>query len=552
MSCGLQRVIINLNEVSSPIQTSELSGTLPPGTLLRNYQLVSHLATGGMAELYLARAIGIENFERLVVIKRILPHWARDPQFVGMFLDEARLAARLRHPNIAQVFDIGEEAGTYFFAMEFVHGEDLRSVLKSNKADGLQIPLNLAVSIAIETASALHHAHNATDAAGNSLELVHRDVSPSNVLLSFDGAVKVVDFGIAKAANRQQETRTGCLKGKIAYMAPEQCRGEELDRRADVFALGILLYEATTGRRLFDGKSDFVTLEMITRGEITSPRDHVHDYPGELEAIVRKALAVDPNARYQTAEALVVDLENFASGRGLSLSRRERGRYLRERFADKLHAWESAQSEGKSLATHLTESNLFSLTPSGVVPMSASALTPSFGKLPAGGSREDSAAVAATNPPRRRGLGMMAAVAATMVVTLVFVLLIVPQLGWVPWASASLVDQTAIDIKAAHLEAKAQALTAAEKRATDAEARAGAESEARKRIEASALAREQAAAAAKAAAAEAEAAKVEAENERRARRRRNRASNKPSGDEASKKKWESNSLTLPSNRKKKK
>ena len=445
-----------------------------------------------MAELYLARAIGIENFERLVVIKRILPHWARDPHFVAMFLDEARLAAQLRHPNIAQVFDIGEEEGTYFFAMEFVHGEDLRTLLRQNQLDREKLPLDLAISIVIETASALHHAHEAKDAAGNSLEIVHRDISPSNVLLSYDGAVKVVDFGIAKAANRQQETRTGTLKGKISYMSPEQCRGDEVDRRTDIFALGILLYETTTGRRLFEGKSDFVILEQITQGNIRPPQTHIPGYPEELEAILRRALAVEPEFRYQTAESLAAHLEVFAAKHGLPLSRRNLSRYLRERFAVKIEKWEQARREGRSLASHL--STLYTVTPSGVVPQTL----PSIPQ----GSVVDLPSPFASEAPRpelrSRRTPILLMLLVTAILTAAFVLLVMPRLGWIPSSTTGQVSAPEAEAKEvaeerdedeekirAELEAAARARAEAEARAA-AEARARAEAEARARAAAEA------------------------------------------------------------------
>jgi hypothetical protein len=438
------------------------------------------------------------------------------------------------------------------------------------------------VSTVIETASALHHAHEATDAYGNSLELVHRDISPSNVLLSYEGAVKVVDFGIAKAANRQQETRTGCLKGKIAYMAPEQCLGEDLDRRADVFALGILLYETTTGRKCFDGKSDFKTLEMITTGGFKPPSAHVVNYPDELESIVRRALAVDREIRYQTAESFASHLEMFAAKNGLPLSRRHRGRYMRERFADKLEEWESAQREGKSLAAHLSEaSRMYSLTPSGIAPMSQ--LTPS-GVIPASlaGSNppllhsnvpvfsesnipapaDSNPAVPETSPsavtvrPRHR-FKMVAAILLAMAATAAFVLVAMPKLGLAPWTTSAGSSPQSGETRedpvpaAGEIEDAARAQAEAEARAAAAEKRA--EKEAKARAEAEALARDEKKVAetpetvddVETPAAD-DAAKT-ARERRRARRKRKRdsrpeTSTPPEPDKI----WEANSPLLPS------
>ena len=194
-----------------------------------------------MAEIYLAKARGIEGFEKLVVLKRILPQHADSEDFIRMFLDEARLAATLHHPNIAQTYDIGTEGGSYFFTMEYVHGEDMRNILKTCARTRKGLPLDHSITMVLGTAAGLHHAHEKLASDGSPLNIVHRDVSPSNVLVTYDGAVKVVDFGIAKAATHRAESRVGSLKGKIAYMSPEQCRGEKLDRRSDVFAIGILL-----------------------------------------------------------------------------------------------------------------------------------------------------------------------------------------------------------------------------------------------------------------------------------------------------------------------
>src|SRR5688572_29826451 len=228
---------------------------LAPGTRLGKYELIQRLAVGGMAELYLARCTGIEGFEKLVAVKRILPQYACNEEFVSMFLDEARLAATLQHANIAQVYDIGQTEHGLFFTMEFVRGADARELLKSAMRSGDDIPLDRALTIISGAAAGLHAAHEKRGVDGEPLGIVHRDVSPANVLVSFDGCVKVIDFGVAKATRQQSQTRVGTLKGKIAYMAPEQCLGEPVDRRCDVFALGIVLYELTCGQWLFEGEN---------------------------------------------------------------------------------------------------------------------------------------------------------------------------------------------------------------------------------------------------------------------------------------------------------
>jgi len=247
-------------EVVDLTRGHRVPGLLPGGTLLGRYEVIRLLSVGGMAEIYLARTEGVGRFEKRVVLKRMLPHFAIQPDYVRMFLAEARLAARLEHPNIVSVHDIGEETGNYHYAMEYVRGGDLRDLLRATARSGEMVPLGVAIGITLGVCAGLDHAHNAVDPDGRSLEVVHRDVSLSNVLVSFEGAVKVTDFGVAKMDEADRRTRTGTLKGKVAYMSPEQCRGLALDRRSDVFAIGILLYELVTCRRLFGGGGELVTL----------------------------------------------------------------------------------------------------------------------------------------------------------------------------------------------------------------------------------------------------------------------------------------------------
>lgn len=287
-----------------------MGAELAPGTQIGRYTLIRRFAAGGMAELYLARAEGIHGFEKLCVLKRVLPHLARDRSFVEMFLQEARFAAGLDHPHVVHVSDIGELDGHPWFVMEYVHGRDLQSILY--KIDyGTPMPLGPALAIASRVAAGLHYVHERTDSTGNPLGLVHRDVSPSNILVTYDGGVKIVDFGIVKATRRRAITRTGVLKGKAAYMAPEQCTGKPIDRRTDVFALGIVLFEMTTGRMLFDGETDFDIMTKIVEGRCPMPSSVIEGYPRALEAIVCKALATDMDARYETARDLQVALEAF-------------------------------------------------------------------------------------------------------------------------------------------------------------------------------------------------------------------------------------------------
>ena len=289
---------------------------------LGKYEILTKLAVGGMAEIYLARATGIEGFEKHVVIKRIRPQLAEDQKFVHMFLDEARIAAQLQHQNIAQVYDIGEEAGTYYFAMEYLHGTDARGLLKAAARNRESIPLAHALAIVAGAAAGLEYAHNKLGADGQPLDIVHRDVSPSNILVTYDGAVKVVDFGIARANQRSAETKTGSLKGKISYMSPEQCKGQHLDRRSDIFSLGICLYELTTMSRMFPTRSlsEYVIMDRLVKGAFPRPSARRADYPPGLERIVMRALAVDRETRYASAADLGVDIEHLAASLGMPLS----------------------------------------------------------------------------------------------------------------------------------------------------------------------------------------------------------------------------------------
>jgi eukaryotic-like serine/threonine-protein kinase len=283
------------------------------------YEVIRPLARGGMAELYLGRARGIEGFEKLVVLKCIRQDYEHEGDFIRMFLDEARLAATLSHPNIAQVFDVDRSDGRYFFAMEYVDGRDLVAIRKAAAIEG-GLALEHVLAIAVGVTAALHYAHELRDAEGRPRGVVHRDVSPSNVLVSHDGAVKLVDFGIARAAGRLTTTRAGTLKGKVRYMSPEQCAGQELDRRSDVYSLGAMLYELTTDHAPFTAEADVALAHRIATEDVPPPSSRVASYPPGLERIVLRALARDRDARYATAQALQLDLENLAVEQGLVLS----------------------------------------------------------------------------------------------------------------------------------------------------------------------------------------------------------------------------------------
>ena len=298
--------------------TADLSEPIGQAFLGR-YRLVKKIAVGGMAELYLARVSGAGGFEKNVVVKRILPQLADSDELFRMFLDEARIAATLQHPNVIQTYDACDEDGEYFIAMEYLDGTDLRTLRKVLADKVMPLPWEHALYILVGVAAGLHYAHEKTDLDGQPLGIVHRDVSPQNVFLTREGGVKLVDFGIAVAQNRLTETANGTLKGKLAYMSPEQCRSDRLDRRSDIYSLGILLYELTTGRRLYTSSGDYDLLKQIVEEEIEPPSSFM-EFPEELEEIILRCLAKDPEDRFQTARDVQRALEEFASAYHLMIS----------------------------------------------------------------------------------------------------------------------------------------------------------------------------------------------------------------------------------------
>jgi serine/threonine protein kinase len=300
---------------------------LATGRRLGKYEIVRRLARGGMAEIYLARLRGVEGFDRLVVLKRVLPHLADDRSFVDRFLDEARIAATLYHIHIVQMLDVVVEDGDPFLVMEFLDGCDLATLVRTLARAGRRLPLEDALYIVSAVCAGLHYAHEKTGPGGRPLAIVHRDISPENVFLTVDGGVKILDFGIAKSTQRLSSTQSNSLKGKLGYMSPEQCRGDVLDRRSDVFSLSVVLWELTVGRRLFRGDAEYEIMRRIVEQDAPSPVSILPDYPSALADIVRRGLARDPAARYGSAQSLQSDLEGFAraagiAGSSLSLSRR--------------------------------------------------------------------------------------------------------------------------------------------------------------------------------------------------------------------------------------
>ncbi len=300
------------------------------------YQLIKKLATGGMGQVYLARQKGPVGFEKLVVVKRILPHLTEDEDFIAMFFDEARIAALLNHPNITQIYDLGEVEGVYFIAMEYVHGDSLRAVnTKANTQKG-GMPLGLKLRVIADAAAGLDFAHRAKGPTGEPLALIHRDVSPQNVLVGFNGGVKLIDFGVAKAAGKRSTTLTGAIKGKYAYMSPEQARGEDLDSRSDVFGLGIVFYELLTSTRLFKRESETLTLKAVVGAKVTPPSAVVKTLPKALDAIVLKALAKKRTERFQTAGELQLALEDFFVRQRIPATMAHLSAFMRELYEKEL------------------------------------------------------------------------------------------------------------------------------------------------------------------------------------------------------------------------
>jgi len=301
----------------------------------QKYRILRKIDAGGMAEVFLGESESIKGFKRRVAIKRILPHLTKNKRFVQMFLDEARLSLQLQHANIVQVFDIGKADNTFFIVMEFIDGTSLKAIMSHSTRRGHLVPMEQAVYLIREVCEGLSYAHDQQDIdTGRPLGLVHRDVSPPNILVSKRGELKLVDFGLAKAATQLETTDPGVVKGKFSYLSPEAASGLEVDRRADIFAAGILLWELVTGRRLFYGENDFQTIELVRETKIPPMRMANPNVPQPLEAILLKALAKNPDDRYQTASDFADGLTKFLFSKGMAVSRNDIARLVVEVVAD--------------------------------------------------------------------------------------------------------------------------------------------------------------------------------------------------------------------------
>ncbi len=394
-------------------------------TVIGKYEVVHRIAYGGMAEIYLARAPGIQGFEKYVVLKRILPQFAANPQFVRMFLREARVAAVLDHANIAHVYDIGEENGNFFFTMEYLHGEDVRHIMKELHRRRQRLPLEHALAIAIDVASGLHFAHEKRSNEGRVLGIVHCDVSPSNIVVTYDGGVKVVDFGVAKITADPELSRNQSLKGKLAYMSPEQVSGETLDRRSDLFALGIVLYEMSTSTRLFQAPSDAEVMRAVQETSIRPPSLFVPGYPPALERIVMRALSRNPADRYQRGRDLQIELESFARDHKLQLSSAALAEWMEQTFGPKPEIWhtlppglpdDAATREVPARGIDATPLPVDQLASTRVVPNPVEPASASMSATPA--TVAETHSMPESKPRRRRALGIAGTAAALLALVL--------------------------------------------------------------------------------------------------------------------------------------
>jgi serine/threonine-protein kinase len=343
------------------------------------YRLIASLGAGGMAQVYLAVASGPAGFNKLLVLKLLRPELAQDRKFFLMFLDEARLAARLNHPNVVQTYEVGEEGDQTFLAMEYLEGQPWSAVLR--KLGRGPVPLTAHVRLLCDMLAGLHHAHELCDFDGTPLRVVHRDVSPQNVMLTYDGVVKLMDFGIAAASTASQVTETGTFKGKAAYAAPEQIRGEKVDRRADLFAVGVMLWEALAARKIAEGKQDIQTMHQRIAGLDPPIDDVAPDTPAELRAICSRAMSPEPAARYPSAREMQQALLSWLQaqppsslGDLVSEAFREEHQRLRNLIDEAIK-----RSREQSVLTSLPQlSSTLSGTPSNGTPSPASHLTPSL------------------------------------------------------------------------------------------------------------------------------------------------------------------------------
>lgn len=299
------------------------------------YLLVEKIAAGGMAQLYRAKILGVQGFEKLIAIKMILPHLVDEKDLISSFIDEAKLAALLSHQNIVQIYDFGPMENSFFIAMEYLCGKDLRAVFEKGRREKLPLSLEYALHITSRICAGLDYAHNLKDFHGKPLNLIHRDISPQNIFITYEGEIKIVDFGIAKAASQSTVTQYGMIKGKVAYMSPEQASGRTIDHRSDIFSTGILLYEMITGRRMFTGDT-LQILAKVREGEFEAPEAIAPALPSKLYKILHLALAKEPADRYQSCNQMLADLEECIFALGLHPRAGGLAHYMKMLFKDEI------------------------------------------------------------------------------------------------------------------------------------------------------------------------------------------------------------------------
>jgi len=361
------------------------------------YTLMRRLAAGGMAEIYLALRRSVGQFEKFLVIKRILPSMNNDRAFIEMLVNEATLAATLSHSNIVHVYDVGQVDGTYYIAMEHIEGEDIQSIVRAMKHKGVtEFPLEHTLGIILGVCAGLAYAHEKCDAKGSPLGIVHRDISPRNIVVSYTGDVKIVDFGIAKSGlDSDDEEKDGQLKGKAPYMSPEQAAGQGVDWRSDIFSTGVMLFELTTGRRLFKGASEYETLKMICERDYPRPSQVRPGYPPALDRIVMRALAKRREERYQSAREMQADLEDFIREERIPVSQVSLTRWMQSLFGDKVAQQKEALLDIKHLADEIASQRASALLFDG-------GPTTSTGSLRAA----DLSSIRPAPPPKRSPLGL--------------------------------------------------------------------------------------------------------------------------------------------------
>jgi serine/threonine protein kinase len=334
---------------------------------LGRYEVVQRLGHGGMATVYLGRATGNAGFEKLVAIKVIHPHLAAEPEFVEMFLEEARIAAKIQSPHVAGILDLGHEDGLHFMVMEYIDGETLSGLIRQLRPRDERLPLPVVLRILIDACEGLTAVHDLCDADGHPYGLVHRDMSPQNLMIGFDGWTKIVDFGLVKATGKRH-TQTGHLRGKLAYMSPEQARGKPITATADLFALGVVFWELLTGKRLFAGESDAETLDRVVRCELPPLRTHRDDLPPDIEPILRRALAREPADRYTSADAMLADLRrSLRDHLGPEDPRKQLAAIMRQHFEEQ-HKYRIAALRGASRGAGRPRMHLVQRTPSASQP----------------------------------------------------------------------------------------------------------------------------------------------------------------------------------------